>query len=182
MAYSVRKPRANPRFHLTSTMKLSFNLLRNSWLGTVSELLLSLLRRYISSLRILRIFRPFTVRYIYHNHLIRLARCNLPVMLSQSIRDVMILPYGLKRFSRSCCVMFFGKPLTYRFAPLIASLLGLAYDTWGINQWLVYIWKFQRWNYLSSNEDICKHFSEYPWILCFWVSANSFTMQTARDA
>lgn len=54
---------------------------------------------------------------------------NLPVMLSQSIRDVMILPYGLNRFSRSCCVMFFGKPLTYRFAPLIASLLGLAYDT-----------------------------------------------------
>lgn len=54
---------------------------------------------------------------------------NLPVMLSQSIRDVMILPYGLNRFSRSCCVMFFGKPLTYKFAPLIASLLGLAYDT-----------------------------------------------------
>lgn len=54
---------------------------------------------------------------------------NLPVMLSQSIRDVMILPYGLNKFSRSCCVMFFGKPLTYRFAPLIASLLGLAYDT-----------------------------------------------------
>jgi hypothetical protein len=51
-------------------------------------------------------------------------------MLSHSIRDVMILPYGLKRFSRSCCAMFFGKPLTYRFAPLIASLLGLAYDTW----------------------------------------------------
>lgn len=54
---------------------------------------------------------------------------NLPVMLSQSIRDVMIRPYGLNRFSRSCCVMFFGKPLTYKFAPLIASLLGLAYDT-----------------------------------------------------
>jgi len=52
--------------------------------------------------------------------------CDLPVMLSHSIRDVMILPYGLKRFSRSCCAMFFGKPLTYRFAPLIASLLGLA--------------------------------------------------------
>jgi len=26
--------------------------------------------------------------------------------------------------------MFFGSPLTYRFAPFIASLLGRAYDTW----------------------------------------------------
>jgi hypothetical protein len=55
---------------------------------------------------------------------------NLPVMLSQRIREVIMRPYGLKRFSRSCWAMFFGSPLTYRFAPFIASLLGRAYDTW----------------------------------------------------
>jgi len=55
---------------------------------------------------------------------------NLPVMLSQRMREVIMRPYGLKRFSRSCWVMFFGSPLTYRFAPFIASLLGRAYDTW----------------------------------------------------
>lgn len=53
----------------------------------------------------------------------------LPVMLSHRILDVIILPYGLNNASRSCCVMFFGSPDTYRFAPFIASELGLAYET-----------------------------------------------------
>ena len=50
----------------------------------------------------------------------------LPVMLSQRMRDVMILPKGLNRDSNSCCVKFLGSPLTYKLAPLMASLLGLA--------------------------------------------------------
>lgn len=50
----------------------------------------------------------------------------LPVMLSHRMRDVIIRPNGLKRASRSCWVMFFGKPETYKFAPLMASELGLA--------------------------------------------------------
>ena len=39
-------------------------------------------------------------------------------------------PYGLNIFSKSCCVILLGKPETYRLAPLMASLLGRAYDTW----------------------------------------------------
>lgn len=50
-------------------------------------------------------------------------------MLSHNIRDVMMRPKGLNRASKSCCVMFFGKPDTYKFAPLMASELGRAYDT-----------------------------------------------------
>lgn len=56
--------------------------------------------------------------------------CFSPVMLSQRILDVIMRPYGLKRASRSCWVMFLGKPDTYKLAPLIASELGLAYDTY----------------------------------------------------
>lgn len=51
-------------------------------------------------------------------------------MLSQRILEVIMRPYGLKRASRSCWVMFLGKPDTYKLAPLIASELGLAYDTY----------------------------------------------------
>lgn len=54
----------------------------------------------------------------------------LPVILSHKMRDVIIRPYGLNRDSKSCWVMFFGNPETYRLAPLIASELGRAYDTW----------------------------------------------------
>lgn len=52
-----------------------------------------------------------------------------PVILSQRILDVMMLPHDENILSRSGCVMCFGRPLTYRFAPFMASLLGLAYDT-----------------------------------------------------
>ena len=45
------------------------------------------------------------------------------------MRDVMMLPHGVNMFSMSCCVMFFGRPLMYRFAPLMLSLLGRATDT-----------------------------------------------------
>lgn len=54
---------------------------------------------------------------------------NLPVMLSHRMREVMMEPYGLNMASRSCWVMDLGRPDTYRLAPLMASLLGLAYDT-----------------------------------------------------
>lgn len=50
-------------------------------------------------------------------------------MLSQSIREVIILPNGLNNASKSCWVIFFGNPETYKLAPLIASELGLAYET-----------------------------------------------------
>lgn len=53
----------------------------------------------------------------------------LPVMLSDSIRDVIILPYGVNIASKSGCVIFFGKPETYKFAPLMDSELGRANDT-----------------------------------------------------
>jgi hypothetical protein len=56
-------------------------------------------------------------------------KLNSPVILSHKILDVIIRPYGLNKFSRSCCVICFGRPLTYKLAPLIASLLGLAKDT-----------------------------------------------------
>jgi len=59
-----------------------------------------------------------------------IIRLLVPVMLSQRIREVMIRPNGLNSDSNSCCVRFFGNPLTYKLAPLIASLLGLAYETW----------------------------------------------------
>lgn len=61
----------------------------------------------------------------------------LPVMLSHRMRDVIIRPYGLNRDSKSCWVMFFGNPETYRFAPFIASELGRAYDTWKKNHILL---------------------------------------------
>jgi len=41
----------------------------------------------------------------------------------------MMFPHGANMFSMSCCVMFFGRPLMYRFAPLMLSLLGRATDT-----------------------------------------------------
>ena len=55
----------------------------------------------------------------------------LPVMLSQRILLVMMLPHELKRRSRSGWAMCLGRPDTYRFAPLMASLLGRAYETCG---------------------------------------------------
>lgn len=54
---------------------------------------------------------------------------HLPVILSHKIRDVIICPNGVNKFSKSCCVMLFDKPDTYRLAPLIASELGRANDT-----------------------------------------------------
>lgn len=50
-------------------------------------------------------------------------------MLSQRMRDVIIRPNGLKMASSSPCVIFFGKPETYKLAPLIDSELGRANDT-----------------------------------------------------
>ena len=50
----------------------------------------------------------------------------LPVMLSQRILLVMMLPHELKSRSRSGWAMCLGSPETYRFAPLMASLLGRA--------------------------------------------------------
>lgn len=49
-----------------------------------------------------------------------------PDILSHNIRDVIMRPKGLNRASKSCCAIFFGKPETYKFAPLIASELGRA--------------------------------------------------------
>ncbi len=43
---------------------------------------------------------------------------------------MIILPEVVKRLSNSSCVIFLGKPLIYKFAPLIPSLLGLAKETW----------------------------------------------------
>lgn len=42
----------------------------------------------------------------------------------------MIFPDWEKRFSKSNCVIDFGKPLIYKLAPLMLSLLGRARDTW----------------------------------------------------
>lgn len=50
-------------------------------------------------------------------------------MLSHRMRDVIILPKGVNRASKSGCVMDFGRPDTYRLAPLIDSELGLASET-----------------------------------------------------
>merc|ERR1719422_531811 len=52
-----------------------------------------------------------------------------PDILSQRILLVMILPQLANSRSRSGCVMCLGRPDTYRLAPLIASLLGRANDT-----------------------------------------------------
>lgn len=54
---------------------------------------------------------------------------NLPVTLSERMRDVMICPNGLKSASKSSWLIVFARPLTYKFAPLIDSLLGRANDT-----------------------------------------------------
>ena len=54
---------------------------------------------------------------------------HIPERLSDNILDVMIRPKGVNIFSSSCCVMLRGMPLTYRFAPLIDSLLGRANET-----------------------------------------------------
>ena len=49
-----------------------------------------------------------------------------PVMLSQRILEVMMFPQEENILSRSGCAMCFGRPLTYKLAPFIASLLGRA--------------------------------------------------------
>ena len=54
---------------------------------------------------------------------------NLPVTLSQRMRDVMIRPKGVKSDSNSCWLIPFGSPDTYRFAPFMASDDGRAKDT-----------------------------------------------------
>ena len=54
----------------------------------------------------------------------------LPEMLSQRILLVMMLPHEENILSRSGWVMCLGRPDTYRLAPLIASLLGRAKETW----------------------------------------------------
>ena len=53
-----------------------------------------------------------------------------PEMLSHSILLVMMFPQEANSLSRSGWVMCFGRPDTYRLAPLMASLLGRAKDTW----------------------------------------------------
>lgn len=78
----------------------------------------------------------YSILHMYHNTSTSIYSPNLktrkynkkilPVILSHRMRDVIIRPNGLKRASRSCWVMFFGKPETYKFAPLMASELGLA--------------------------------------------------------
>lgn len=57
----------------------------------------------------------------------------IPVMLSHRIRDVMIRPYGANNDSKSGWVIFFGKPETYKLAPLMASELGRAKETYKLN-------------------------------------------------
>lgn len=52
-----------------------------------------------------------------------------PEILSQSIRDVIILPYDANSASKSGCDRFLGRPDTYKLAPFIDSELGRAYDT-----------------------------------------------------
>merc|ERR1719225_1272262 len=52
-----------------------------------------------------------------------------PEMLSHSILLVMMFPQEANSLSRSGWVMCFGRPDTYRLAPLMASLLGRAKDT-----------------------------------------------------
>lgn len=51
---------------------------------------------------------------------------DLPVILSHRILEVIIWPNALNKFSRSCCVMLFESPETYKLAPLMASELGRA--------------------------------------------------------
>lgn len=51
-------------------------------------------------------------------------------MLSHKMREVIMRPNELNIDSRSGCVMFFGNPETYRLAPLIASELGRANETY----------------------------------------------------
>lgn len=58
----------------------------------------------------------------------------LPVILSQSIRDVIIRPKGVNNDSRSGWDIFFGNPDTYKLAPLIDSELGRAKDTYTVNR------------------------------------------------
>lgn len=57
----------------------------------------------------------------------------IPVTLSERIRDVMICPKGLKSASKSSWLIVLARPLTYKLAPLIDSLLGRANDTLNIN-------------------------------------------------
>ena len=54
---------------------------------------------------------------------------DLPVMLSHKILDVIIAPEQANILSKSGCAICLGRPETYKLAPFIASLLGLAYDT-----------------------------------------------------
>ena len=51
-------------------------------------------------------------------------------MLSHKMREVIIRPNGANKDSKSGWVMFLGKPLTYKLAPLIASELGRANETY----------------------------------------------------
>lgn len=57
-----------------------------------------------------------------------------PVILSHNILEVIIFPYGLNNCSKSGCVIFLGRPETYRLAPFIDSELGRAIDTYVINK------------------------------------------------
>jgi hypothetical protein len=50
-------------------------------------------------------------------------------MLSQRMREVMMRPYGANNASNSLWHIDFGIPLTYKFAPLMFSLLGRANET-----------------------------------------------------
>lgn len=81
----------------------------------------------------MKLFENFFLKYIFlvvmNYKTILLIDFISPVILSQRIRDVIIVPNGLKRFSKSCCVILFDKPDTYRLAPFIASELGRAKDT-----------------------------------------------------
>ena len=54
----------------------------------------------------------------------------MPVMLSHKMRDVMIRPNGANSASSSLWHIVFGMPLTYKFAPLMFSLLGRANETY----------------------------------------------------
>lgn len=53
----------------------------------------------------------------------------IPVKLSVKILDVMILPQGLNKRSRSASVIDLDRPQMYKFAPLIDSQLGRAKET-----------------------------------------------------
>lgn len=60
------------------------------------------------------------------------------MILSHKILDVIICPKEQNIFSKSCWVILFDNPDTYKLAPLIESELGRANDTYIYLQYNIY--------------------------------------------